>query len=108
MSKPMEACSPVPAWTVEGLDGANAIEPIARDAFWSPTAVHVTPASVERQIPPCAPPMSTVFPVVSLGSTAIVVTLPVTGLNVPPVVGVGPIELHAGNDVEPACGASGA
>src|SRR5580700_5968164 len=108
MSKPMDACSPVPAYTVAGFEGANASEPIASDAFWSPTAVHVTPASVERQMPPCAPPMSTVFPVVSLGSTAMVVILPVTGLNVPPVVGVGPIEVHAGKEVEPVCGVAAA
>src|SRR5271167_2647966 len=93
----MPACSPVPAYTVEGEDGANAIEPIAREGFWSPTAVQVAPASVVRQMPPCAPPIRTVFPLASDGSTAIVVIRPVTGLKVPPVVGVGPTDVHAGD-----------
>ena len=37
------------------------------------------------------------------GSTAIVVTRPVTGEKKPPVVGVGPIELH--EEVTTPCGA---
>src|ERR1051325_11358891 len=83
---------------MDEFDGANAIEPMLSEAFWSPTAVQVAPASVERQIPPCAPPMSTVFPVVSLGSTAMVVTLPLTGEKSPPVVGSGPTDVQAGKE----------
>src|SRR6267378_287625 len=79
---------------VVGLDGAKAMEPIASEAFWSPTAVQAAPAFVLRQIPPCAPPIRTVLPVVSLGSTAIAVMRPVTGLKIPPVVGAGPMGFH--------------
>ena len=78
-----------------GEEGANAIEPMAKDAFWSPTAVQVAPASVVRQMPPCAPPIKTVLPVGSDGSTAIAVMRPVTGLKKElPVVGVGPMEVQ--------------
>src|SRR5437773_315038 len=70
------------------------MEPIDNDAFWSPTGVQVAPASVERQMPPMAPPMRTVLPVESEGSTAMVVTRPVTGEKKPPVVGVGPMGFH--------------
>ena len=48
-------------------------------------------------MPPCAPPISTVLPLVSLGSTAIVVTRPLTGEKKPPVVGAGPMGAQAGN-----------
>src|SRR5438876_11620494 len=68
---------------------------MAKDAFWSPTAVQVAPASVVRQMPPCAPPIKTVLPVGSDGSTAIAVMRPVTGLKKElPVVGVGPMEVQ--------------
>src|SRR6266566_8060277 len=91
----MDACSPVPAYTVVGEEGANAIEPMAKDAFWSPTAAQVAPPSVVRQMPPCAPPIKTVLPVVSDGSTAIAVMRPVIGLKKePPVLGVGPMEVQ--------------
>src|SRR5215472_18183270 len=105
----MDACSPVPAYTVVGDEGANAMEPIAREAFWSPTAAQVTPASVVRQMPPCAPPIKTVLPVESEGSTAIAVMRPVTGLKKPPAIGLGPMELQvfvtaAARGAAPNCG----
>src|SRR5215472_18288721 len=90
----MDACSPVPAYTVVGEEGAKAMDPIAKEAFWSPTAAQLAPASVVRQIPPCAPPIRTVLPVESDGSAATAVMRPVAGLKKPPVVGVGPMELQ--------------
>src|SRR5438046_10117272 len=85
---------------------------MAKDAFWSPTAVQVAPASVVRQMPPCAPPIKTVLPVVFDGSTAIAVMRPVTGLKKPPVVGVGPMEAQVfvtvAKGAAPNCGATSA
>src|SRR5438876_3172457 len=73
------------------------MEPMAKEAFVSPVGVHVVPPSVERQMPPCAPPTRTVFPVESLGSTAMASIRPDTGLKKPPVVGAGPRRPRSAN-----------
>src|SRR5260370_37231721 len=79
-----------------GLDGENAIEPRAGEGAEPVSGVQVPPKSVERQMPPWAPPTKMVPPVGSVGSTAIVVTRPLTGLKKPPVVGAGPMADHVG------------
>ena len=48
-------------------------------------------------MPPCAPPTRTVFPVESLGSTAMASIRPDTGLKKPPVVGAGPRRPRSAN-----------
>ena len=76
--------SPIPAYTIDGLLGANAIQLTAMSSWSSLTGAKFAPPSDERQMPPVEDPTRTTC--VSAGETA---TLLMRPLVPPQFFGVG-------------------
>jgi len=85
----------MPAYAIDGLLFENAIDPTARSTWSSETGMKLSPASVERHIPPVELPMMTTF--AFTGETAIELTRPLVIPHAPSQadsVGDGPIGRH--------------
>src|SRR5262245_45330274 len=63
--------SPVPAYRTSGLLTPRHRAPIAREAWLSPSAVQVLPASLVRHTPPRLVPIKIVWPSVGWGAMAV-------------------------------------